>query len=127
MPWIDPTPADIKSTASAIAKALTSQSVKAFIFSPHATFSRFVSNRVDVGMWTMGEDTLLLVASLNAHDAELALPRTDAQSLREVLNYGVRRVTEVQSQLRFDLEALGCAIFISSPQPLVFHAQDDEL
>ncbi|KAF8208179.1 hypothetical protein K438DRAFT_2012988 [Mycena galopus ATCC 62051] len=113
MPWIDPTPADIK--------------IKAFIFSPHAAFSRFVSNRVDVGMWTVGEDTLLLVANLNAHDAELALPRTDAQSLREVLNYGVRRVTGVQRQLRFDLEALGCAIFISSPQPLVFHAQDNEL
>ncbi|KAJ7253030.1 hypothetical protein B0H12DRAFT_1117142 [Mycena haematopus] len=126
MPWIDPTPKDIKSAATALATALSSQSVKAFIFSPQATFSRVVSNRTDVGMWSVGADTLLLVANVNAYDTELALPLPNALNLREVLNYGVRRVTGGQRQLGFKLEGLGCAIFILSTQQLEFHTQNNE-
>ncbi|KAF7366728.1 hypothetical protein MSAN_00930900 [Mycena sanguinolenta] len=127
MPWIDPTPADVKSAAAALSTALNSQSVKAFIFSPQATFSRLVLNRIDVGMWTLDSKTLLLVVNLNAHDTQLALPLSNAMGVQEVLNYGVRRVTGVQQQLEFELEGLGCAIFILSSPPLAFHTQDNEL
>ncbi|KAJ6463939.1 hypothetical protein C8R45DRAFT_1175041 [Mycena sanguinolenta] len=127
MPWIDPTPSDIKSAAAALAAVLNSQPVKAFIFSPQATFSRAVSDRIDAGMWTLGSEMLLLVANLNAHETELVLPLPNAMNLREVLNYGVRRVTGVQRQLKLELEGLGCAIFILFPQPLAFHTQDNEL
>lgn len=126
MPWIDPTPADLKSTASALAMALASQSVKAFIFGPNATFTRVVSNRIDVGMWTVGRETLLLVANMNAREAELELSLSDALILREVLNYGIRRAIGVQGRLRFESESLGCAIFILSPQPFVLNTQNDE-
>jgi len=79
-------------------------------------------------MWAMpGVETLLLVANMNAHDAELTLPLSDALNLREVLNYGVMRAPGIQRQLKFELEGLGCAIFILSPQPLVLNTQGDEL
>ncbi|KAJ7130283.1 hypothetical protein C8R44DRAFT_775264 [Mycena epipterygia] len=125
MPWIDPTPPDIKSAAAALAKALTS--VKTFIFSPHARFSHLTSDRIDVGMWTVDEQTLLLVANMNAQDAKLAIPLSDALDLREVLSYGVRRSAGVQKQIGLELEGLGCGIFIARSLALVLNVQGDEL
>ncbi|KAJ7672563.1 hypothetical protein DFH06DRAFT_1176750 [Mycena polygramma] len=124
MPWIDPTTADIKDTASALAMALASPMVKGFISSPRARFSRVVANRIDVGMWRVGAETLLLVANLNPHDAELALPLSDALDLREVLVDGVRRTIGAPM---LELEGLGYGIFVAYPPSLVFNAQGDEL
>ncbi|KAJ7507174.1 hypothetical protein B0H11DRAFT_2153613 [Mycena galericulata] len=127
MPWIDPTPPDIKRTASALAKALVS--VQALIFSPRGSFSRLTSGRVDVGMWTVGTETLVLVANLNAHETSLALPLSDALDSREVLNYGVRRrsLGEAQGQLELELEGLGCAILVAHTPAFMLKAQGDEL
>ncbi|KAJ7028680.1 hypothetical protein C8F04DRAFT_1118335 [Mycena alexandri] len=125
MPWIDPTPADIKTAASALAIALGS--VKTFVFDPQVKFSRVVSNRIDVGMWTLGAETLLLVANMNAIDVGLTLPLSDTLELREVLNYGMRRTSEGQTQLGFELKSLGCGIFVVHPQSLVLNVQGDEL
>ncbi|KAJ7625105.1 hypothetical protein DFH06DRAFT_1229887 [Mycena polygramma] len=124
MPWIDPTAADIKGTASALAMALASPTVKGFIFSPRVRFSRVVANRIDVGIWRVGTETLLLVANLNPHDAELALPLSDAPDLREVLVDGVRRTIGAPM---LELEGLGYGIFVACPPSLVFNAQGDEL
>ncbi|KAJ7721036.1 hypothetical protein B0H16DRAFT_1603583 [Mycena metata] len=125
MPWIDPTPADIKTASSALAIALGS--VKTFFFDPQVKFSRVVSNRIDVGMWTLGAETLLLVANLNAHDAGLKLPLFDTLEVREVLNYGVQRTIGDKTQLRFEFEGLGCGIFVARPKSLVLNVQGDEL
>ncbi|KAJ7764560.1 hypothetical protein DFH07DRAFT_811639 [Mycena maculata] len=126
MPWIDPTPPDVKRAAAAFATALAS--AKEFIFSPRANFSRFTLDRVDVGMWTVDGETLLLVANMNAHEAALALPLSDAVDLRELLNYGVRRRDfGGQRQLELDLEGLGCAAFVASSPVLVINAQRNEL
>ncbi|KAJ7201038.1 hypothetical protein GGX14DRAFT_658778 [Mycena pura] len=124
MPWIDPTPPDIKDTASALATALTSPTVTRFIFSPLTKFSRTVSNRIDVAMWAIGSETLILVANLNTHDADLAVPLSSGLELREVLNYGVRRES-VGSQLGLELEGLGCAVFIAYSSPLMLKAQGE--
>jgi hypothetical protein len=51
-----------------------------------------------------------LVANVNEHDAELALPLSDALDLREMLNYGARRIAGGERQLEFEVEGLGCAI-----------------
>ncbi|KAJ7178063.1 hypothetical protein C8R46DRAFT_1075716 [Mycena filopes] len=121
MPWIDPTTADIKSAASALAIALGL--VKTFIFDPRVEFRRVVSNRIDVGMWTLGAETLLLLVNMNARDAELTLPLSDTLEVREVLNFGVVRAIGSQTQLGFELEGLGCGILVVHPPALVFNAQ----
>ncbi|KZP33164.1 hypothetical protein FIBSPDRAFT_916135 [Athelia psychrophila] len=72
IPWEDPTPADIKGNASALAKALPS--MKPYIFSPNATFANLTSNQVDVGMWTVGGKTLLLAANMAYEQVTLKLP-----------------------------------------------------
>ncbi|KAJ6613609.1 hypothetical protein B0H10DRAFT_2165261 [Mycena sp. CBHHK59/15] len=119
MPWIDPTPSDVKSIASSLAKALTS--VKGLILSPSAAFQHVTSNRIDV-------ETLILVANLNAHDAEVTLPLPNAQNLRQVFNYGLRRSSVGgQSRLVFELEGLGCAAFVASSPRLMLNQQGDEL
>ncbi|KAJ6590961.1 hypothetical protein DFH09DRAFT_1419580 [Mycena vulgaris] len=126
MPWIDPTSPDIKRKASALATALTSV-VAAFIFSPRATFSHLAANRVDVGMWTVGAETLVLVANMDERETELALPLSDALELREVLSYGVERRIWRQKELGLELEGLGSAVFVAHPPVLVFNVQGDEL
>jgi hypothetical protein len=64
-------PSDIKSAASSLAKALPS--MIPFISNPDATFANLTSNRIDVGLWTVGSQTLLLAANLNYDEAHLDL------------------------------------------------------
>ena len=77
--WDDPTTADIKSSASALAKAL-GETMKAFVLEPSATFSHVVlvvsggaGATVDVGRWTVGEKTLVLATNLAYAQATIAL------------------------------------------------------
>ncbi|KAK7042477.1 hypothetical protein R3P38DRAFT_2890684 [Favolaschia claudopus] len=123
MPWIDPTPADLKSTASQLVKALNSDAVKGFIFNPLSTFERLVSDRIDIGMWTSAGEILMLVANLNEHGTSIVTPLASSLLLREVINEGVRAVGR-ETQLGLELEGLGYAIFIMSPRVLV--TQRDE-
>ncbi|KAJ7845904.1 hypothetical protein B0H13DRAFT_2363396 [Mycena leptocephala] len=111
MPWIDPTRPDLQ---AALATALASPAARSV-------------NRIDVGMWAAGAETLLLVANVNEHDAELALPLSDALDLPEMLNYGARRIAGVERQLKFEQEGLGCAIFVAHPSPLVVNQRGHEL
>ncbi|TCD66256.1 hypothetical protein EIP91_001619 [Steccherinum ochraceum] len=63
VPWNDPTTDDMKASASALAKAIPA--MKSFILSPSATFERVVVNRVHVGIWTVGSQSLVLATNLN--------------------------------------------------------------
>ncbi|KAJ7704390.1 hypothetical protein B0H17DRAFT_1039508 [Mycena rosella] len=126
MSWIDPTPPDIKRTASALATALTSVAA-GFIFSPRAKFSYRASGRVDVGMWTVGAETLVLVANMDVRAAEVVLPLSDALELREELNYGARRRLEGHGELGLELEGLGWAVLVVHPPIFKLNAQGDEL
>ncbi|KAJ7151385.1 hypothetical protein C8R43DRAFT_1004992 [Mycena crocata] len=126
MPWIDPTPPDIKRAASELAIALNS--TKAFFFNPRASFTHILSRRVDVGLWTQEAQTLVLVVNLDTHDAAVELPLSNALELREVLSYGVgQRFGVSRSSIELDLEGLGCAIFVASPLKPILVVQGDEL
>ncbi|KAJ8522189.1 hypothetical protein ONZ45_g1216 [Pleurotus djamor] len=71
VPWDDPTPADIKASASALALALPKMTP--FIFNPEATIRRLVVNRVDIGLWTVGKDTLVVGTNMNYAEVSVGL------------------------------------------------------
>nr|GAT56229.1 predicted protein [Mycena chlorophos] len=78
--WDDPTTADIKASASGLAKALGS-TMNAFILSPQASIRQItLANGVDIGLWTVGSETLVLATNINYENesvslAQLGLPR----------------------------------------------------
>jgi len=79
-------------------------------------------------MWTVGAETLVLVANMGEAAAEVTLPLREALTLQEVIGYGVRRARSPgERQIGLDLEALGCAVFVASPPAFVLNAQEDEL
>ncbi|KAF5363114.1 hypothetical protein D9757_011726, partial [Collybiopsis confluens] len=64
--WDDPTPDDIKQSASELSRALTSGSspLASFVLDPSSTFRQVTTNAgVDVGMWTLQGKTLVLAAN----------------------------------------------------------------
>ncbi|KAJ3785302.1 hypothetical protein GGU10DRAFT_355280 [Lentinula aff. detonsa] len=78
--WDDPTPDDIKASASALAKALTSGSspLAAFILDPSSTFRQVTTQRgIDTGLWTLNDTTLLLVANMNYENTTLDATELD--------------------------------------------------
>ncbi|KAF8994884.1 hypothetical protein BDQ17DRAFT_1366275 [Cyathus striatus] len=69
--WDDPTSADIKASASALALALPK--MKPFILNPSATFKQITTGGVDFGLWTVGSDTLVLGSNINYVSAIIKL------------------------------------------------------
>lgn len=89
--WDDPTTADMKASASALAKALAT--MKAFILSPAAAVRRFTAGRVDVALWTVGPRTLLLATNMNYADASVPLadvPEVRGKRVTQVLDSGAK-------------------------------------
>ncbi|KAJ3487921.1 hypothetical protein NLI96_g3193 [Meripilus lineatus] len=72
VPWNDPTTPDIKASASALAKAM-STTLKGFILDPNATFQLITQNRVHVGVWTVSGRTLVLATNLNYNETRFSL------------------------------------------------------
>ncbi|KAK7684428.1 hypothetical protein QCA50_012375 [Cerrena zonata] len=71
VPWNDPTTADIKNSATLLAKAMPT--MKEFILNPAAKRGSAKVNRVDIALWTVGGQTLLLAANLNYEETEVPL------------------------------------------------------
>ncbi|KAF9497331.1 hypothetical protein BDN71DRAFT_1429520 [Pleurotus eryngii] len=71
VPWEDPTPADIKASASSLALALPKMTP--FIFNPTASFQRTTLNRVDIGLWTVGKETLVVATNMNNAEVSVGL------------------------------------------------------
>ncbi|TFK75617.1 hypothetical protein BDN72DRAFT_786858 [Pluteus cervinus] len=67
MPWLDPTPPEIKAAASSFARIIGP--VKQFLFNPKATVLPLAhdatQSRVDAKTWTVGRETLLLAVNLD--------------------------------------------------------------
>ena len=105
--WNDPTTDDIKASASVLAKALPT--MKDFILNPHAAFRHISVDRVDVGIWTVGTQTLLLATNLNNAGAsfELAAAGLHAAKSIQVLDSGAEL-----SKNAVILEATGTGAFI---------------
>ncbi|KAG6334446.1 hypothetical protein ID866_4647 [Astraeus odoratus] len=63
VPWSDPSPSDIKASASAFAQSLPK--ITPFLFNPQASLSRsnYVMGGVDVATWSTGTQTLVLATN----------------------------------------------------------------
>ena len=107
--WDDPTPADIKASASALAVALGP--MKAFILSPQARFAGVVEDGVDVGMWTVGKETLVLATNMEYVEKKLSLRALGLRggNVRRVLDSGA---SEVGGEIVF--ESVGTGAFVVS-------------
>ncbi|KAI3614836.1 hypothetical protein WG66_003340 [Moniliophthora roreri] len=89
VPWDDPTPADIKTSASALALALPR--ITPFILEPSATFRQVTSDRVDIGLWTVGQETLALASNMNYDGKTLDLAQlfgSKPSNVQQVLDSG---------------------------------------
>ncbi|KAJ7647730.1 hypothetical protein FB45DRAFT_207327 [Roridomyces roridus] len=77
--WDDPTTTDIKASASSLALALA-KSMKDFIVSPAATSGQVIIGGIDVGLWTVGSQTLILATNMDSSNATLAVVELDLLS-----------------------------------------------
>ncbi|KAG6853847.1 hypothetical protein C0991_000841 [Blastosporella zonata] len=107
--WDDPTTFDIKSSASLLAIALSKMTP--YITNPSASFRQVTVNRIDVGLWTVGKETLLLATNMNYETralsfSALGLKPSDAVQL---LDSGLG-VSPDKSGLQF--ESVGSGAFV---------------
>ncbi|GJE89062.1 hypothetical protein PsYK624_051540 [Phanerochaete sordida] len=106
--WNDPTPADIKASASALALALPT--MKEFILSPSASFAHIATGRVDIGVWTVDGRALVLATNLNYAAATVplaGLPGVKGKSVKQVFDSGASFAGG-----KFTFEATGTGGFI---------------
>lgn len=88
VPWDDPTSPDIKSSASAFAQKLPT--IKTFIFNPNATYSQLTYDRIDIGLWTVNSQTLVMATNMNYNTANLDLSNvpTQGKNVKQVFSSG---------------------------------------
>lgn len=87
--WDAPTTADIWEYGSMLAQSSTT--LKEYIMSSAATFQHVFSNQIDIGLWTVGEKTLVLATNLNYANETFDLatvPGLKTAPVVEVLNSG---------------------------------------
>jgi hypothetical protein len=110
IPWTDPTSDDIKASFSAL--ALSIPTLKKYILAAGAVFQSYSVNRIDVGLWTVGNETLLLATNLNynAYSLDLSnLPSRlgSSKSVTPVLDSGAE-----YSGTHITFESVGSGAFI---------------
>ncbi|KAJ7350556.1 hypothetical protein DFH08DRAFT_861754 [Mycena albidolilacea] len=70
--WDDPTTADVKASASSLALAL--ENMKSFIINPTAVIRQVTfPNGIDVGLWTVGDQTLVLATNIHTENLSILL------------------------------------------------------
>ncbi|KAF8154280.1 hypothetical protein B0H34DRAFT_784208 [Crassisporium funariophilum] len=109
--WDDPTSPDIKASASVL--ALSMPKMIPFILNPAATFRQVTIDKVDIGLWTVSSQTLVLgtnmnYASVSVRMADLMIPGSH-NSIVQVLNTG-SQVDPAKSHFLF--ESVGSGGFI---------------
>jgi len=108
--WEDPTPSDILTSASSLALALPNMTP--FILNPTATFRQHTSStRIDVGLWTVGTETLVVATNLNYAAAsitlaELGLPHSGV-TVRQIFDSSANFASDA-----FQFESVGSGAFI---------------
>ncbi|KAF8895871.1 hypothetical protein CPB84DRAFT_1963145 [Gymnopilus junonius] len=108
MPWIDPTPKDIKRYASRLAQLLPQ--LTPFFFGDDVKFSRVKFPYLDVGTWRKGRKSLIIATNLNPESANSDL-RVDGQNKVDwILQEGVS--LSITGHIIF--EPMGSAIFLNS-------------
>ncbi|KAF8637158.1 hypothetical protein AX17_003062 [Amanita inopinata Kibby_2008] len=86
--WDDPTTPDIKASASLLAESL--KQMTRFILNASTSFRQITFNGVDIGIWTVGTETLVLASNMNYEPrtvtlANLKLPSSGVQ-VAQILN-----------------------------------------
>ncbi|GBE86870.1 hypothetical protein SCP_1001120 [Sparassis crispa] len=87
--WDMPTTADILSYGSLLAQSSTA--LKDYIANDRATFQHAFVDQIDVGLWTVGEQTLVLATNLNYAPATfdlMSMPGLKTVPAVQVLNTG---------------------------------------
>lgn len=89
VPWDDPTSADIKSAGSLLAEALPT--IGKYKFNPAATRKQVTLSRVDIGLWTVDAETMVLATNMNNDTAQVNLQDigiNSGGSISEVITSG---------------------------------------
>ncbi|KAI1787409.1 hypothetical protein LXA43DRAFT_712840 [Ganoderma leucocontextum] len=89
--WSAPAPANITASGAGLSRALTT-AMKEYILHAGASFAHEVVDRVDVGMWTAGNKTLVLATNLNYEPREFDLARVPYVALQA--EYGTKQVLD---------------------------------
>ncbi|PBK85663.1 hypothetical protein ARMGADRAFT_1169415 [Armillaria gallica] len=108
--WDDPTSADIKASASDLALSLPK--ITPFILNPKAKFQQVTtSDFIDVGMWTVGKETLVLATNLDYEEKVLFLAQVGIAEVvsEQVFDSGAQVYVGAFSVI---LEPVGSAGFI---------------
>ncbi|KAF8900151.1 hypothetical protein CPB84DRAFT_1779443 [Gymnopilus junonius] len=109
--WDDPSTSDIQSSASTLAGSLVKMTP--FILSPAATFRQITINLIDVGLWTVGKQTLVLATNTNYFATSVSLKELGLQSLQpfatQVLDTGAK-LDSLRGKIT--LESVGSGGFI---------------
>lgn len=92
IPWDDPTSSDIKASASTLALALPKMTP--FILNPSATFRQtLTSDLVDIGLWTVGSQTLVLLTNTKYQATTVELGSLGLKgSVTQVLDSGAELI-----------------------------------
>ena len=109
--WDDPTTPDIKASASLLALSLPKMTP--FILNPSATFQQITINRVDIGMWIVGAETLVLATNMNDFSVSVSLHDLGLENgmfVAQVLDSGAAIDPSTHTHLLFD--SVGSGAFI---------------
>ncbi|TDL27058.1 hypothetical protein BD410DRAFT_819170 [Rickenella mellea] len=110
VPWDDPTPADVKESATQLALAMPA--INKFLFDPHSTFGPVNTNGVDIGIWKSGSQTLLLATNLNYAPTTVTIGDVFAITSNEILNSGGSVQMDSNGQLHISLDSVGTVGFV---------------
>lgn len=108
--WDDPTTADIKASASLLAKAMPK--LTPFILSPQATFRQVTMNRVDIGLWTVGARTLALAANMNYATTNVDLASLGLHTTAAIEQVFESGMSSASGRNRLTFGAVGSGAFI---------------
>jgi hypothetical protein len=130
IPWIDPTPNDIKQAASRMALALPVMA--RFLFNADAVFAQQVTSTLDTASWRIGSEVLWLATNLSNGTSNVAFPPALEGTTGKPLSYWwlLSENVAVKSDGVLEVGPFGSAIFvISEPQSAAQSqlAEHDEL
>ncbi|KAF8591756.1 hypothetical protein K439DRAFT_792186 [Ramaria rubella] len=112
IPWDDPTSPDIMVTSSALAAAVPH--IVPFLSTPGVSFEAFQEGQIDVGLWTLSGETLLMAANPTASNVSLVLQGVTSGTAREVLNGGANLAIQ-NNQVILTLGPTGTTGWIFQP------------
>jgi len=109
VPWIDPTPIDIKQYASTFAKLLPD--LVPYFFDGEGSFIHITQGTVDMGIWISESKALVLAINLGTLTSTSPLPFGET---KHTISWLLREGVSLHSTSALAFEPLGSAILILS-------------